>query len=466
MIQDVINTISKYEMINQNDHIVLGLSGGADSVSLLYVLLDLKEIYGIEITAVHVNHLLRGEESKRDEEFVKKLCNTLNVNLEVVKYPILEKSKELKLSVEEAGRLIRYRVFQKVLKNRNANKIAVAHNNNDQAETLLMNFFRGSGLKGLGGIPAVRGNIVRPLIKCSRQLIEEYCKNNNINYIFDSSNSCLDYTRNKVRLKLLPYIVKEFNSNIVDTLSRSAEIFSMEDDYINIQSLEAYKHCVISKDGIEQIDIDKFLKLHQVLQRRIIRIIFLNYTNTLKNFSSKHINMVLLLTKNKTGKSINLPHGLKAQRSYTNLCIFKPQIHKDYIYKITIGSFIYIKEFDIYISCQQKKILSKEGFINTCNEVFNYDKIKSDIILRNRKPGDKIYLKSIGNKKIKDYFINKKISRNERDNIPMLLDNKNVIWILPYPSALNHQAISHYFCAENTDINKVYIQLWRKTNER
>lgn len=462
MIDYVINTVNKYKMLNQDDHIVLGLSGGADSVSLLYVLLDLKKIYNFKITAVHVNHLLRGEESQRDEDFVINLCHNLSVDLEVFKHPILEESKKLKLSVEEAGRLIRYNSFKEVLNKKIANKIAVAHNSNDQAETLLMNFFRGSGLKGLSGIPAVRGNIIRPLIECSRQLIEGYCKENNINYIFDSSNGSLDYTRNKVRLELLPYIIKEFNFNVVDTLSRSAEIFSSEDEYIHNLSLEAYKDCVTNKDNIQKIDIDKFLNLDQVLQRRIIRIIFLNYSETLKNFTSEHINMVLSLTNNTTGKSISLPYGLKAERSYNNLCIFKPQVHKDYIYKITLGSFMYIKEFDIYISCQQKKLLSKDGFTNTCTKVFNYDKITSDIILRNRKPGDKINLKSIGNKKIKDYFINKKIPRNERNNIPMLLDNKNVLWILPYPSTSNHQAISNYFYAEKTDLNKLYIQLWEE----
>ena len=462
MISSAVDTIEKYNMIDYGDNIVLGLSGGADSVCLLHVLLELKEKYNLKIVSVHVNHGLRDEEAKRDEDFVKNLCIRLNVEVKVFYYDILKESKNLKLTIEEAGRLVRYEAFEKVLVESSANKIAVAHNLNDQSETLIMNFLRGSGLKGLSGIPAVREKIIRPLINTSREKIEEFCENKSIRYIMDSSNNSLDYTRNKVRLNLLPYLKKEFNENIVDTLCRNAEIFSIEDDFINEEAKKAYEKCVIISNDTKKVDLEEFLKNHEVIQRRIIRLLFLSFTKTLKNFSNKHINMVMLIAKNQTGKSIDLPYGLKVEKSYNNLFVFKSLLHKDYLYELEMGSFFYINELNAYISCEQNEILSKKGFTNTFTKVFNYDKISEGLIVRNRKSGDKIYIKSVGNKKIKSYFIDKKVARNERDNIPLLLENQNVIWIMPYMSKACYEIESDAYIARETDKNKIYVQLWEE----
>jgi len=463
MIDKVLDTVKRYNMIETNDNIVLGLSGGADSVCLLYVLLELREKFNLNIIATHINHGLREDEAKRDEDFIKNLCLRLNVQVKVFNYPVAKEAKEKKLTIEEAGRLIRYSVFEKVLKEEGRGKIAVAHNYNDQAETVIMNFFRGSGLKGLSGIPPVRGEIIRPLINTPRSKIEEFCKNNNINFVIDSSNNSLNYTRNKIRLPLLSYIMKEFNPSIIDTLSRSAEIFSTEDDYINIQANAAYEKCVSMNDDIKVIDLQEFSLNHEALQRRIVRKIFFSFAGTLNNFSNKHINMVMSMASGNTGKSINLPYNLKIEKSYEKLFISKVgNIHQDYLYKVELGSFFYVNVLNAYISCTQEKVLLKKGFTNTFTKVFNYDKISQGMILRNRKPSDKIYIKSVGHKKVKNYFIDKKIARNERDIIPLLMDNENVMWIMPYLSKQNYETVSETYIAKNTDKNKIYIQLWEE----
>lgn len=244
----VIKTIEKYNLIKNGDKIVVGVSGGPDSICLLHILNSLKDKYNIQLFVAHVNHLIR-ENAKIDEEYVKNICEKLDIPIYIEHIDVLNIAKKEKISTEEAGRDARYKFFDKVLQNTNSNKIAIAHNSNDKAETIIMNILRGSGISGLKGIEAQRDDkYIRPLIECSRTEIEEYCKENNLNPRHDESNDENIYNRNKIRNVVIPYIKNEFNNNIINTINRLSEVATEENEYINKIVEKEYNNIVGAHD--------------------------------------------------------------------------------------------------------------------------------------------------------------------------------------------------------------------------
>lgn len=234
MILDVRTTIEKYNMLKCGDVVLVAISGGADSVCLLHVLNKLSNYYKLKIFAAHINHLLRGEESDKDEQFVSKICNELGVTIYIHRQNALEFADIEKIGLEEAGRIIRYKFLNKIKNEIGANIITTAHNKNDQAETMIMRFLRGSGLAGLSGIKPVREDgIIRPLIETKREHILEYLKENDLQYRMDESNNDLYYLRNKVRHQLLPQLT-EYNPNLLDTLSNVSFLMRSDEDFIQI----------------------------------------------------------------------------------------------------------------------------------------------------------------------------------------------------------------------------------------
>ena len=229
--EKVRKTIREYNLIEKNDSIVVGVSGGPDSMTLLSILLKLKEEFNLKIYVAHVNHMLR-ENAIKDEEYVKEFCKKNNIEMFIKKANISEIAKKEKIGLEEAGRNARYNFFEEILKNTESNKIAIAHNINDKVETIIMNTLRGSGVSGLKGIEPKRKKYIRPLIEIERHEIEKYCIENEINPRHDESNDDNTYTRNKIRNIIIPYIRNEFNPNIIKTLNRLSEIIKEEDEYV------------------------------------------------------------------------------------------------------------------------------------------------------------------------------------------------------------------------------------------
>ena len=269
--EEVLNTIKKYNMINEGDKIVIGVSGGPDSITLLNVLNKFKEKLNIKIYVAYINHMIRAE-ADEETEYVKEFCNRLDVEFFCKKIDAQEEAKKLKIGTEEAGRNIRYAFFEEVAKRVEANKIATAHNSNDNAETVLMNIMRGTSISGLAGIEKIRdGKYIRPLIRCSRNAIEEYCKQNNLQPKFDKSNLENIYTRNKIRNLLIPYIQKEFNPNIIDTINRLSDITISEEQFINKIVENEYKKLLINANKNEIIlDMKKFNMLDHVIKAKLI----------------------------------------------------------------------------------------------------------------------------------------------------------------------------------------------------
>lgn len=314
MREKVINTIEKYKMLSKGDKVIIGLSGGPDSTALIHILSTLRDLYNIDLFAVHINHMIRGKEAVRDEEYAKSLAESFSIPFYLKRVDVLKVAKEMKMSTEEAGRIIRYNFFDEIAKKVNANKVALAHNMNDQAETMIMRFIRGSGISGLSGINPIRDEkYIRPLIECSREEIEEYCNNKGLNPMIDSTNMESIYVRNRIRLEVIPYIKKYFNPNIIESLHRASEVIRDEDDYLKEEALKYIKD-ITFKDGYK---IEKFNKLHIALKRRIIRLLINKVKGNLNGIEGVHIEECIKLIENKeTGKYICLPDDIECVLEY------------------------------------------------------------------------------------------------------------------------------------------------------
>lgn len=296
------NTIEKYNLLNKEDKVLVAVSGGPDSISLLNILYEL----GYNICTAHVNHGIR-ENAENDEKYVAEFCKTKNIPCFIKKVKL--KEIESDMTTEELGRKIRYDFFDEIVKQENCTKIATAHNANDNAETVLMNMIRGTGLSGLKGIDILRNKIVRPLLEITRTEIEEYCKIENLNPCHDESNDETVYTRNKVRLELIPYIEKNINSNIVNNINRMAEIISGEEEYIKRQADIAYKDTLIAEEEDRTVcNLKKFIQYDDVIQRRLIIKYITKTLGNAKDIERVHIKDILKLCKNNVGGKYLTPN--------------------------------------------------------------------------------------------------------------------------------------------------------------
>lgn len=440
MKEKVLDVIRKYNLIEDKDNILIGLSGGPDSMALLFVLLEIKEYIDFNIFVAHVNHGVRGKEALEDEKFVEELANRLNLPYFSKTVNMDEYAKINKMSSEEAGRELRYEFFREVLSKIGGGKIAVAHNKNDQAETLLMRILRGTGLDGLKGMEYKKGDIIRPLLGIERKEIENFLKERNIEYRIDRTNLEPIYGRNKIRLNLIPYIEENYNPNIIDTLWRTSEIIGIDNDFIEMHCEKIYNSVVKerSKNSII-LDGNAFVSQHRSIQYRIIRNCLLEINGSLQGFTYKHISdVVFLFLERGTGKSIHLTNNIVAKTSYDNFIIERKEEeeNKEFFYTLKLNSFTYVKEIGYGFNTKVEPIehleiknIKNSDFI----KYFDYDKVIGNIYVRNRRSGDRFKPFGMkGSKKIKDYFIDEKIPKDKRDKIPLVVDDKNIIWVVGY----------------------------------
>ena len=319
--KQVLETIKKYNLIEKNDSIVVGVSGGPDSMTLLSILLKLKEEFNLKIYVAHVNHMLR-ENAIKDEEYVKEFCEKNNIEIFIKKANISEIAQKEKIGLEEAGRNVRYNFFEEVLKNTESNKIAIAHNLNDKVETIIMNTLRGSGVSGLKGIEAKRKKYIRPLIEIERYEIEKYCIENKINPRHDESNDENTYTRNKIRNIVIPYIKNEFNPNIIKTLNRLSEIIKEEDEYVQSETEKIFKEILLT-DEKNKIEFDprKFNEQEKVIQKNLILLAIKKVKGSTQGIEKVNIDDIIKLCNNNIGNKLIRPTkqleiGIKNKRIY------------------------------------------------------------------------------------------------------------------------------------------------------
>ncbi len=308
----VLETIKEYNLIQKGDNIVIGVSGGPDSITLLDILRKLSNEMEFKIVVAHINHMIR-EEAIDDEKYVEEYCKKYSIPFYALRKDVEEIAKQQKIGTEEAGRKLRYDFFEEILQKTKSNKIATAHTANDNAETILMNIIRGTSLGGLKGIEIQRNNkYIRPLIKQTREEIEEYCKENNLEPRIDKTNKENIYTRNKIRNLLIPYIQKEYNPNIIETLNRMSEIIKKDNDYLENVVKNEYENLVLEETK-EQIvlDLKKFNNQEEVIKSRILLYTINKLFGTSSGIEKKHIEDIIKLCKNNIGNKYLVPNKNK-----------------------------------------------------------------------------------------------------------------------------------------------------------
>lgn len=329
MKQKVLETINKYNLIKSGDFLIVGVSGGPDSICLLYILNELKSELNFKLCVAHINHMIR-KEADDETKYVEEFCKKLDIDVFIKKADILKIAKKEKKGTEETGRNIRYEFFDEIAKKKGANKIATAHNNNDKIETIVMNILRGSGTSGLKGFSPIRDNkYIKPLIDCSRDEIEEYCKKNKLEPKYDKSNEENEYMRNKVRNIIIPYIKKEINPNIFKTINRLSEVIVEEDLYMNKIAKKEYEECkeennsssksdctecrgILHKPeeiGKKQIilDLKKFNDIELVIKRRIILYAINELLDTTQGIEKVNIDDIIKLCEKNIGNKFLKP---------------------------------------------------------------------------------------------------------------------------------------------------------------
>ncbi len=310
MEKKVLETIKKYNLIEDGDKLVVAVSGGPDSITMLDILNEIKneKIIDFEISVAHINHMIR-EEAKSDELYVKNYCEEKNIDFYSKSIDVLKLANNNKTGTEEMGRIVRYKFFDEVLEKTGSNKVSIAHNKNDKAETMIMNILRGSGISGLKGIEPKRGKYIRPLIECERYEIENYCKEKNLNPRIDKTNFDNTYTRNKIRNIVIPYIKQEFNPNIINTLSRLSELVVEEDDYIENKVKKAYETLLIKEDKKEIIlDLKKFNEEEKVIKSRIVLYTITRLLGNCQGIGKVHIEDIIKLCSNNIGNKFLTPN--------------------------------------------------------------------------------------------------------------------------------------------------------------
>lgn len=310
MKEKVKEIIKKYNLINTGDKIVLGVSGGPDSIAMLDILRQLKSEMKFEIYVVHINHSIRGEDADEDEEYVKNYCRKYEIECFTKKIDVPTIARTEKIGTEEAGRKVRYEYFEEILKETGSNKIAIAHNKNDNVETIIMHLLRGSGISGLKGIEPIRENkFIKPLIECDRQEIEKYCEENNLQPRIDKTNFENECTRNKIRNIVIPYIKKEFNPNIIETMTRLSDVISSENDFIENIAKENYNKILVieGKDKIE-LKLKEFNLLDEVLKNRIILIATKKLFGSTQGIEKVNIVDIIKLCNNNIGNKFLMPN--------------------------------------------------------------------------------------------------------------------------------------------------------------
>jgi len=407
------NTIVRNNLIDvkKKEHIVLGLSGGPDSVCLFYALLKLREELNISLHPVHINHQFRPGPAEEDQAYVEQLCEKHGLRCDTFVFDCNAIAKKQGISGEEAGRNARYQAFYQVAgKVMGENgldatqvKIAVAQNQNDQAETLLMRIMRGTGTEGLAGIEYEREGeggmkVIRPLLDVDRKAIERYCEDHQLEPRRDHTNQEAIYTRNKIRLELIPYMEKNFNPNITEALNRLSAIAREDKDYMD---------SVVEAFGTEVLTVEEYKKQHPAIRKRIL-IRRLEGAGLTQGIQANHLEAAeKMILEGKTGTSINLPKGYRVGVDY--------------------GEVSFSVKKDSKESTEKRGISPMSDAYNGFDGFDGFD----GFVLRTRLPGDYIVLPGVGGrKKIQDVFVDGKVGREMRDQVPVLCLGSEVLWII------------------------------------
>lgn len=434
------NDISRYQLIQPKQRVVVGVSGGADSIVLLHILNCLQEELNISLHVAHLNHMFRGEEAKEEADFVKEVCYKWGIPCTIAERNVAAFGLERGLTDEVAARIVRYQFFNEVLEKTEGHKIALAHHADDQAETILLNLLRGAGLKGLAGIAPMRENLyIRPMLHVRRKEIEQYCLEHDLSFRVDSSNLKTIYRRNKVRHQLIPLLEKEYSPGLVTILSRMAEQIRNEDDFLEDLAAKAYDEVVVSSEKmVVKIDRRKLLGQPIVLVRRILRLAWKDLRGTKQDLTYEHVeHLIKLAMQSGSEKIIKLPGFVTVRLSYDTLILTaNGDLQESYIKGgyLPVPGRIRIGDGEYIIS----RLLDREELTQDPREypptlaAFDADKIDLPLLIRPREEGDTFIPNGLGKRvKLKKFLIDRKVPRYLRDRIPLVVeeDSERIIWV-------------------------------------
>lgn len=452
ILNKVKETIKEYNMFELNDTVVIGVSGGADSVMLFHVLNLLKTEYNLHLIVAHINHKIRLGDAEKDAIFVENLCKEYDVEFHLKEAYIKDLAKEWNMGEEEAGRKVRYDFFAE-LAGQNG-KIATAHNANDNVETVLMRMMRGTGITGLKGISYKRDNIVRPILGISRSDIEDYVEENKLNYITDKTNFESIYTRNKIRLELIPFMQNMFNPNLVNTITQNIKTYSEDADFLEEESEKVY-FLLIQRDDTNsnlKLNLKDLLSLHPSLAKRVI----IKSIKEIKNseqidISADKIDFIFNSLTNKVGTKFTLNGGFQIRIDYDCLVLEKSE------------ESLFMEDIIVNLSVLEQVIevpsINSNLRISVCFDecIDNNDKVcylpyeefkETKLILRSRKNGDIFRITDKSHKKLNKVFTDRKISSGNRDKIVCLCTNNEVLWALDYFATRYNQRSGSFFKLE------------------
>ncbi len=429
----VLSTIREHEMISRGDRVVVAVSGGPDSVCLLEILFRLREFLEVSLIVAHLDHGLRPGEDERETEFVETLARRLGLPCACGKAAQLRNAHGT--SLEERARKIRYRFLERVVEEHHAQRVALGHNMNDQAETVFMNILRGTGPAGLSGIPPIRENrYIRPLIHTTREGVLVYLREKGLHYMMDSSNLEKKYLRNRIRLELMPGLLT-YQPRLIERLHDLAFLSREENRYMEQESEKCLQKMIIRSSGQAfDMSLDAFIGLPSPLRYRVIRGAIKRAKGNLKRVNLGHIRAIMELVKNRKPQAgINLPDHVVVKKIYDKLRFSsaEPMCTADFSYSIEAAGSVYLEELNMTITCEE---ISRDVFMrhprSDWNCFLDLEALRWPLMVRNFRAGDRFMPLGLGGfKKLKEVFIDKKIPHEERRRIPILESGGDIVWV-------------------------------------
>ncbi len=450
MLRELQKKLEEFHMVAPGDRVLVGVSGGADSLCLLLMLSELRKEMDFSVEVIHVEHGIRGEESVRDAKFVEEFCKTIGVSYQIQSVDVPVYAAEEGLGLEEAARSLRYKVFETLALEKGA-KVALAHHQEDNAETVLFQMARGSSLAGLCGMQPVREDengvcYIRPLLFFHREEIENFLKAYDLDWRVDSTNTDLEYSRNFIRAQVIPDLMK-INAQAVEHVNQSAAHLSEIKDFLDVETEKLWSQIAKEEDKIT-LNIEALAKLHVVMQRQLVYKAIVVAAKRKKDITSTHVEDVLDLCRGQSGRRVSLPYGLVAWKEFDQLHVSTQGTQKEdadkEIYEVSSekirelleqnqSAYVYIEETGKRLFCRVIKAESETLEIprKTYTKWFDYDKIKQGFCIRTRRSGDYFISDANGHhKKLKQYFIDEKIPASERDNMWLLAKGDQVLWLI------------------------------------
>ncbi|HJB47454.1 MAG TPA: tRNA lysidine(34) synthetase TilS [Candidatus Mediterraneibacter surreyensis] len=429
--------IRENRMISEDDVVIAGVSGGADSVCLLFVLCELQRSMGFRVKVCHVNHGLRGEEADADERYVVELCRRMGVECRIFREDVELIARNRKQSQEEAGRAVRRAAFERMCREDGGTKIATAHHRDDNVETVLMNISRGTGIQGLCGIWPVRGKWIRPLLYLDRCQIEAFLTDQKLAWRTDLTNNEDSYTRNRIRHNIIPAMTEQINAGTVkhiDELSVQArELW----EYLDQGSRQAMIRCTVRKEnGGISIDGERLNKEPEAVRKQVIKRCIAAVRGKEKNIGAAHISEVLELLDRQAGRTVDLPGKVTAERVYSGIEIRRQEEpdEKTVEIRLNIPGVTFVPDKNMRITCRLLTGFDRKDAEDMPQKSYtkwiDYDIIKCNLSVRTRRSGDYLTVDEKGSRqKLKSYFINEKVPRRERERLVLIADGSEIVWI-------------------------------------